>query len=146
MSSMTKTYEQEGVFAMNFTIDDMIEFCESELEYHSKEADKRKEICFKNETPEGHSYMLGNHIGFKIAYGNMAKSLVKLKKSQNEKIREIIDWCQEETDFCVDIMNPEHGYNSYHTHRAEAKKQILDVVKDKLCSIYEGDIINDKKD
>lgn len=57
----------------------------------------------------------------------------------NEKIKELIDWCQTEIDFCIDIMNPEHGYNSYHTHRAEAKKQVLDVVKDKLCSIYEDD-------
>lgn len=131
---------------MNFTIDDMIEFCKSERDYHSKEADKRKEICFKNEPPEGHSYTLGNHLGFEVAYNNMLESLIELKKNQNEKIKEIIDWCQEETDFWIDIMNPEHGYNSYHTHRAEAKKQILDVVKDKLCSIYEGDIIDDKKD
>lgn len=59
----------------------------------------------------------------------------------NEKIKELIDWCQEEIDFCIDIMNPEHGYNSYHTHRAEAKKQVLDTVKDKLCSIYEDNIM-----
>lgn len=63
----------------------------------------------------------------------------------NEKIKELINWCQEEIDFCIDIMNSEHGYNSYHTHRAEAKKQVFDAVKDKLCSIYdeatnEGDL------
>lgn len=130
---------------MNFTIDDMIEFCKSELEYHSKEADKRKEICFKNETPEGHSYMLGNHIGFKIAYDNMAESLVKLKESQNEKIKELIDWCQEETDICIETRkNP--SYSSQEKIFQSGKKMILDAVKDKLCNIYEGGNANDKKD
>ena len=60
----------------------------------------------------------------------------------NKKIKELIDWCQTEIDFCIDII--EHSYNSYHTHRAEAKKQILDAVKDKLCSIYEDDKPNCK--
>ena len=68
-----------------FTIDDMIEFCESELEYHKKEADKRKERCFANETPEIHSYMLGNHLGFEVAYNNMLESLIKLKENLNDK-------------------------------------------------------------
>lgn len=70
---------------MDFTIDDMIEFYKSELEYYSKEADKKKEIYFANETPERYSYMLGCYIGFKIAYGNTLESLVKLKENQNEK-------------------------------------------------------------
>jgi hypothetical protein len=121
---------------MDFTIDDMIEFCESELEYHSKEADKRKEICFKNETPEGHSYMLGNHLGFKTAYSNMAESLVKLKQSQNEKIKEIIDWCQEEIDGRIKIE--EDGYStSRFKDMASSQEIILNAVKDKLCNIYE---------
>lgn len=121
---------------MNFTIDDMIEFCKSERDYHSKEADKRKEICFKNEPPEGHSYMLGNHLGFEVAYNNMAESLIKLKKNQNEKIREMIDWCQEETDACIETRkNP--SYSSQEKIFQSGKKMILDAVKDKLCSIYE---------
>lgn len=67
---------------MNFTIDDMIEFCKSERDYHGKEADKRKEIYFANEVPEKHSYMLGNHLGFKTAYGNILESLIKLKQNK----------------------------------------------------------------
>lgn len=96
---------------MDFTIDDMIEFCKSERDYHSKKSDKRKEIYFPNETPEIHSYMLGNHIGFKIAYGNMAESLIKLKENQNEtgeiyeeeildKIVAIVQTAEEEIGFC----------------------------------------------
>lgn len=136
---MTKSYEQEGVFAMDFTIDDMIEFCKNERDYHCKEADKRKEICFKNETPEGHSYMLGNHIGFKIAYGNMAESLVKLKENcMNEKIKELIDWCQTETDDCIEDMK-DNSLSDKMWSFAAGKKTILDEVKDKLCSIYEED-------
>lgn len=122
---------------MDFTIDDMIEFCRIELDYHSKEADKRKEICFKDKTtPEGHSYMLGNHIGFKMAYGNMFKKLIELKQNQNRKIKEIIDWCQEEADSRTKIE--EDGYStSRFKDMASSQKIILDAVKDKLCSIYE---------
>lgn len=132
---------------MDFTIDDMIEFFESELEYCEKEKDRIHKENFNNGmVKDKYSFFLGNYVGLSTAYQSILGQLVELKKNQNEKIKEIIDWCQEETDFWIDIMNPEHGYNSYHTHRAEAKKQILDVVKDKLCNIYEGDIINDKKD
>lgn len=70
---------------MKFTIDEMIEFYESELEYHKKEADKRKEICFVNETPEIHSFMLGNHLGFKTAYSNILESLIELKEQSDDK-------------------------------------------------------------
>lgn len=117
-------------------IDDMIGFCESERDYHSKEADKRKEICFANETPEIHSYMLGNHLGFEVAYNNMAESLIKLKKNQNEKVKEIIDWCQEETDICLRQIR-DKSLSDQVWGVAIGRKVVLDTIKDKLCSIYE---------
>ena len=62
----------------------------------------------------------------------------------NEKIKEIIDWCQEVTDDCIEIRkNP--SYSSQEKIFQSGKKMILDAVKDKLCSIYdettnEGDL------
>ena len=95
---------------MDFTIDDMIEFCESELAYHKKEAGKRKEICFKNEMPDINSFVLGNHLGFKTAYGNMAESLIKLKEKGEiyeeeilDKIVAIVQTAEEEIEFCDKI-------------------------------------------
>ena len=54
----------------------------------------------------------------------------------NEKINELIDWCQKETDICIEIRkNP--SYSSQEKIFQSGKKIILDAVKDKLCSIYE---------
>lgn len=55
-----------------------------------------------------------------------------------EKIKELIDWCQTETDICIEIRkNP--LYSSQEKIFQSGKKMILDAVKDKLCSIYEDD-------
>lgn len=63
----------------------------------------------------------------------------------NEKIKELIDWCQEETDICLrQIRNQSLSDQVWGV--AVGRKAVLDEIKDKLCSIYEGDIINDKKD
>lgn len=62
----------------------------------------------------------------------------------NEKIKELIDWCQEEADDCIETVIR----SKFDEHRfifSSGKKIILDTVKDKLCSIYdeatnEGDL------
>lgn len=54
----------------------------------------------------------------------------------NEKIKELIDWCQEETDICIEELED----NSLSNHMwaiAIGRKVILDTIKDKLCSICE---------
>lgn len=54
----------------------------------------------------------------------------------NEKIKEIIDWCQEVTDDCIETRkNP--SYSSQEKIFQSGKKMILDAVKDKLCGIYD---------
>ena len=99
---------------MDFTIDDMIEFFESELEYCEKEKDRIHKEHFNNGmVKDKYSFFLGNYVGLSTAYQGILGQLVKLKENLNKKTEELIDWC---------------------------------VVKDKLCSIYEGDIANDKKD
>ena len=62
----------------------------------------------------------------------------ELKQNQNRKIKEIIDWCQEEADYRTKIE--EDGYStSRFKDMASSQKIILDAVKDKLCNIYEGE-------
>ena len=53
----------------------------------------------------------------------------------NEKIKEIIDWCQEETDICIEDIK-DKSLSDMAWSFATGKKTILDAVKDKLCSIY----------
>lgn len=56
----------------------------------------------------------------------------------NEKIKEIIDWCQEETDICIEDIK-DKSLSDMAWSFATGKKTILDAVKDKLCSIHEGE-------
>lgn len=56
----------------------------------------------------------------------------------NEKIKELIDWCQEEIDYRTKIEENEYSTSRFKD-MASSQKIILDAVKDKLCSIYEGD-------
>ena len=75
---------------MKFTIDDMIEFCKSERDYHLKKAEMYHEEStndWKQLLPDEckNSYMLGMHNGYNVAYNNMLESLVKLKEQSDEK-------------------------------------------------------------
>lgn len=54
----------------------------------------------------------------------------------NRKIKELIDWCQEEIDGRIKIE--EDGYSpSRFKELASSQEIILDAVKDKLCGIYD---------
>lgn len=122
---------------MDFTIDDMIEFFESELEYCEKEKDRIHKEHFNNGiVKDRYSFFLGDYVGLSTAYQSILGQLVELKENQNEKIREMIDWCQVETDACIETRkNP--SYSSQEKIFQSGKKIILDTIKDKLCSIYE---------
>lgn len=124
---------------MDFTIDDMIEFFESELKYCEKEKDRIHKENFNNGmVKDKYSFFLGNYVGLSTAHQSILGQLVELKKNQNKKIKELIDWCQEETDSRIKIE--EDGYStSRFKDMASSQKIILDAVKDKLCSIYEDD-------
>ncbi len=56
----------------------------------------------------------------------------------NEKIRELIDYCQDETDICRKIIL-NRGCSEIAVVKAVSKADVLDVIKDKLCSILEED-------
>ena len=105
---------------MDFTIDDMIKFCKSKLEYHKKEADLCHERLEKKPKNRD-AYLLERHNSSKIAYSNMFEGLLKLKENQNErrrtdmkksenyeeetldKIVSIVQTAEEEIEFCDKI-------------------------------------------
>lgn len=56
----------------------------------------------------------------------------------NEKIKEIIDWCQEEADDCHhDIKDKSLSDQVWGV--AVGRKAVLEEIKAKLCSILEED-------
>lgn len=71
---------------MDFTIDDMIEFFESELEYCEKEKDRIHKEHFNNGmVKDKYSFFLGNYVGLSTAYQGILGQLVKLKENLNER-------------------------------------------------------------
>ena len=69
-----------------FTIDDMIEFCKSELDYYEKNRDRvHKEYfdCGRVDSP--HSLVLGMYSGQAIAYNLIRDQLIKLKEQSDDK-------------------------------------------------------------
>ena len=70
-----------------FTIDDMIEFCESECEYHLKKAEMYHERFGGKRLPDEckDGYMLGMHNGFNVAYECILENLIELKEQSNDK-------------------------------------------------------------
>lgn len=71
---------------MKFTIDDMIEFYESELEYCEKEKDRIHKEHFNNGmVKDKYSFFLGNYVGLSTAYQSILEQLVKLKEQSDDK-------------------------------------------------------------
>lgn len=65
-------------------IDDLIEFYESELDYHTRKSAERLK-CFAGSKPDHDSYMLGNHNAYEVAYQMALKQMIELKESLNER-------------------------------------------------------------
>ena len=64
-------------------IDDLIKFYKSELDYHTRKSDERLK-CLTGSEPDRNSYMLGNHLAYKVAYQTVLKQMTELNKPLNQ--------------------------------------------------------------